>query len=362
MSADSPIRLGLIGLGRHMLQSLLPNLLANPDFRVVAAADPDPGRRQLLEGRFSGIRSFDSGESLLARAQELELHGVMISTHPGAQLRCVRLAVEQRLDLFVEKPPSPTAAELAPAARLAAAQGVISLVGCMWRFTKGMQVLESWRGGRPDRKVRHLCINATFPAAIARSGWSLGMPELAFHDMLIHAIDCSAALVGQPESVRVETTPSAGAEGAPARVSFTIVMRHPSAAVSVICAHIGSARYHVALSAVTDDGSFVQLDDLTRLSITPPESWSGTFGSFRDHPSLDWEPGQLYRGYARHGYAEELAAFADCIRRRTPTPLDLTLAVQDMLTMEACLRSHHEQRTVTVPRWEDIDDGSIRNE
>ncbi|MBF0780791.1 hypothetical protein IR114_06780 [Granulicatella sp. 19428wC4_WM01] len=43
---------------------------------------------------------------------------------------------------------------------------------------------------------------------------------------------------------------------------------------------------------------------MTQLEITTNDSWANTHGTFRDHPSYNWEQGRLYRSWARAGMAE----------------------------------------------------------
>ena len=51
------LKCGVIGLGRHMMRSLLPNLLAHENWIVAAAADRDAVARETFATRFPGKSS-----------------------------------------------------------------------------------------------------------------------------------------------------------------------------------------------------------------------------------------------------------------------------------------------------------------
>lgn len=93
------------------------------------------------------------------------------------------------------------------------------------------------------------------------------------------------------------------------------------------------------MTAHLDDGNRVRIENLTDLEIIPPESWAGTPGSLRDQPSLRWNPGRLYRGYARAGYAEQWDAFIRSIQNGTTTPTNLHVASRVLSVLERCLEA-----------------------
>ena len=99
---DRRLRLGLVGCGRLAQAGYLPALRRMSRVRLVAVADPDPGRR----ARVAGLASSD-GERVSTHVGAAELidaaavDGLVIATPPDAHLRDAALAAEASLPTLV---------------------------------------------------------------------------------------------------------------------------------------------------------------------------------------------------------------------------------------------------------------------
>jgi phthalate 4,5-cis-dihydrodiol dehydrogenase len=120
----SPLRLGVIGLGRAFLL-MRPTFLLDERVRLAAAADPRPAARAAFAAEFGG-RAHDSAEALVA---DPEVEAVYVATPHQAHEAQVLLALAAGKPVLVEKP---MALDLASARRMAEAAeraGLPLLVG-----------------------------------------------------------------------------------------------------------------------------------------------------------------------------------------------------------------------------------------
>jgi predicted dehydrogenase len=106
------VALGLVGAGRLAELGYLPAAELSQRARIVAVADPDPRRLELLAG--SGRTAHGSAEALLAAGG---VDGVVVASPADTHEHVARLATAQGLPVLVEKPPAP---DLAGAQRIAA--------------------------------------------------------------------------------------------------------------------------------------------------------------------------------------------------------------------------------------------------
>jgi predicted dehydrogenase len=347
MKEKKAIRIGLVGLGRHLVGRLLPNILATSNLTVVAACDLDAGIRKGFEQRFPKIVTLSSAKELFDQAELLGLEAVVISLDPREHVRWTKHALELGLHVFVEKPPAFSGSELRPLMDLEKKTGLVTMVGMMWRYSPVIQLFREWQKKELGRAIRHLSLTATFPFGVSRPTWKMVGLELAFYEQFLHALDLTAALMGHPASVKVyKHRYDSHQYDQGERHSVSVILRYLTGELASLDLYVGFHRYFVDLRLALEDGSYVSITDFTQLSITTQPTWSGTPGGMHDHPSLHWEPGRFYPGYARHGYAEEFGQFSDSILRGMANPTSLEEAAQDLFTLQACLRSLREKEEI----------------
>lgn len=98
----SPIRIGIVGVGKIVRDQHLPALAANPDFIVAAAASRNAG--------INGVPSFKSIEEMLAYGPELD--AVSLCMPPAARYEAAKTAIAAGKHTFLEKPPGATVSEV----------------------------------------------------------------------------------------------------------------------------------------------------------------------------------------------------------------------------------------------------------
>jgi myo-inositol 2-dehydrogenase / D-chiro-inositol 1-dehydrogenase len=105
------VRLGLIGCGRLAERGWLAALERVDGARLVAVADPDPGRREAPRAE----RRYERGQDLIAHGG---LDAVIVATPADVHLEDARRAAAAGLPSLVEKPPAPDLAGASALARL----------------------------------------------------------------------------------------------------------------------------------------------------------------------------------------------------------------------------------------------------
>ncbi|MGW2702324.1 Gfo/Idh/MocA family protein [Streptomyces sp. NPDC001340] len=328
-----PITIASVGFGRHFRRSLLPNLIGCENLALTAVAERDPDLRAEAAARFPGL-------TIAADAQEIfdsPVDAVLISTDPTGHVDLTRAALKAGKHVFVEKPLGTDPTALQELAQLARETCRMVSVGTMWRHAPAHRIMDRWLDEHGAR-ARLVDIAVTFPAVFRRDGWDLDPMQLALYDMLIHPIDFARHLLGGIGEVDARELPSSR-EG---EIMMSLRLMNPAGdAMAVVNAATGSHAYQVAAWVHTSTGDLIEVDTKDRLRLTTAPTWSGTEGSLRDRATLGWEAGQLYRGWGRKGYAEELASFADQIAHPAPQAAgdELDNASQTLQAIERCLSS-----------------------
>lgn len=130
------VTLGWIGCGNHAAEMLLPQLVRH-DVRLVAIADLDPARLELVGNRYGVLHRHRDVMELLDTPG---LDAVGMAVGPKQHSEFAAAAMRKGLAVFIEKPPSATAAEAAALARIAAETGQVCVVGFMKRYSTANRI------------------------------------------------------------------------------------------------------------------------------------------------------------------------------------------------------------------------------
>lgn len=170
------IRIGLVGAGRLGEAGYLPAARAAAGVRLVALAEPDPGRRARVAEAAGGVAAYPDAGSLLAAGG---VDALVLATPAAAHLADARLAVDAGVPVLVEKPP---AADVAGAAALAALTPT-PWVGFNRRFEPGAAEVRS--AVPPDAEV-----GLTFELAYRRRSWGAhAVADEVLLDLGPHLVD-----------------------------------------------------------------------------------------------------------------------------------------------------------------------------
>jgi D-galactose 1-dehydrogenase/L-arabinose 1- dehydrogenase len=110
----SPIRLGIVGIGKIARDQHLPAIAADPRFELIAVADP--------VAEVEGVASYPGLAAMLAA--EPGLDAVSFCTPPAARYAVALEAIRAGKHVMLEKPPAATVTQATHLVEAAAARGV----------------------------------------------------------------------------------------------------------------------------------------------------------------------------------------------------------------------------------------------
>lgn len=113
-SSTTPIRIGIVGVGKIVRDQHLPALAKDPAYRLVAAAS--------RHGKVEDIPNYTSIDAMIDAVPELD--AVSLCMPPQFRFEAAVKALQAGKHVFLEKPPGATVSEVELLSRLAAAKGV----------------------------------------------------------------------------------------------------------------------------------------------------------------------------------------------------------------------------------------------
>ncbi len=357
---------GMIGVGGFAGGTHVPNVAANPRFRLAALCDLDAGRLRELAARFHpGYTTTDLRRVLDDPSIEL----IVCGTPPAFRLPIMRAAVARGKHLFVEKPLCYDRRELPAMVALMRRAPIRFMVGFNRPYSPLMQALKpiyrrQRRGGQTTILYRIVGEAQLWPArhhrAVVRHGESTIVHELThIFDLLNWLTDSRPARV---------FTAGGGA------MDNVVTLEYPGDVTAVIVSgDNGSAGFpKERIEINTGFGTLVgeSFVELTAIGIPGaparrvfPYRHGGTV--YRDGLAgyaarlRAWRrsvtPAERSRGYyynrmplSDKGHAGELEAFRRAIRAGRPSPTDVVRGAVAQLTAEAAVAAWKTRRPQTL--------------
>jgi predicted dehydrogenase len=213
MTVAEPVALGLVGCGRLAEAGYLPAAARTSAVRIVAVADPDAARRNLV-AELAATPSFADTATLL---ENVAVDALILATPAHAHYDDAALAVSRRVAVLVEKPPAPDATG---AAALAALQPP-PFIGFNRRFAEGIRVVREQASRVSDTRL-------TIELAYRRGAWgAVTVPDDALTDLGPHVIDLARWITNS--DVHAVTRADVHAE----RATFELILGRGHARISI---------------------------------------------------------------------------------------------------------------------------------
>ncbi|MEP9390315.1 Gfo/Idh/MocA family oxidoreductase [Mesorhizobium sp. KR9-304] len=142
-SAEAPIRLGIVGVGKIVRDQHLPAIARNKDYALVAAASRN--------ATVDGVANFATIEEMLAA--DVEIDAVSLCQPPQVRHQAARAALEAGKHVFLEKPPGATVSEVEDLKALATAKGVSLFASWHSRYAPAVEAARAFLASTRIRSV-----------------------------------------------------------------------------------------------------------------------------------------------------------------------------------------------------------------
>lgn len=182
----SDFTLGLVGVGKIVRDQHMPALLATPDCRLLASADP--------HASLPGVPGYADMATMLDAHPELDAVAICTPTH--LRHSQARLALLRGKHVLLEKPPGATLSEVEDLVGVAVKQGVTLFAAWHSRFAPGVAQAREWLC---DRHIRHVEIVWKEDVRVWHPGqtWIWQPGGMGVFDPGINALSIATAILPQ---------------------------------------------------------------------------------------------------------------------------------------------------------------------
>lgn len=302
------LKIGLLGCGQHATNTMIPNIIGNTQCKIVAACDLDVKKLDAIKDRIAGIATFTDAEEMFKKSN---LDIVVISISPDLHVKYSDLAIEYGINIYVEKPIGHNYLEIKKLYEKSKANNIIVEYGAKWRFTNATKIAKQWIEDN-KKQINLLTLDATFPVGLVKNPWGLSPINGAIQEVFVHAFDYILYWMGYD----ISDISVSFADKSDWHQALNVIIKNKDGVISSLNLIKGSGAYQSNFILHTKSGEQIKIYNLNELEITTNDSWAHTDGTFRDHPSFNWEQGRLYRSWARAGMAEVWNALVDAINNK----------------------------------------------
>lgn len=289
----TPLRIAIVGTGAHMREHLLPTLRALPGVQIAAVASRDGTHAAELVTELGAGRSYAGWESAL----ESGVDGVVVAGPPSLHAAVARAALEARVPIYIEKPPAPDLAVLDDLIAAEERSGGLAFVGYNFRFARLVVKMRASIAAPRYLRLRFVTAKPLAPL------WDLPSVDASYlYAVAVHPLEAAINLFGSIRAVTGGLCPLGGARFA----AYAAIAFNSGAAALLDLGNCGS-RFDCHWQLVGHGGAVAVVDDFERLHC----NGGGDAITIEDRD-------------AGRGYGEALAAFAECIRERRPSPSPLS--------------------------------------
>ena len=323
------LKIGWVGCGIHATQMLLPQLVRH-DVEIVALCDID-GKRLGDAGRQFGVERLTSDAEELIRMPGIDAIGMAVG--PDQHLHFGKLALDRGLPVFMEKPPSGTAAGARELRAAAERSGKPLLVGFMKRYSVG-------------NKIAHNIIKSgRFGPVLGLTGYYMTAPGYFtgnvdytgfFLHHCVHYMDLVSFFVSP-----VRTISARKVEKTPGRVLFHVGFEFECGAIgNIAMGTIQSRGAPVERIELMSDHQRLEIDDVVevRWNRNPPFKIDDPAATLiEDVDTLTWKPNftaaanEDPKGY--HSLLADVVPALGGVSTAAPTIHDGVIAMERLETL-----------------------------
>lgn len=295
------LQFGVIGLGNHAQENLLPALALTPGVRLQGLQSRDAERLQSTAEAYCVPETVHSEHS--AELLNKPYQGFVVSATPEVHEQLLLRAIEQARNIYVEKPPATDLKILQRIIAAASSSPSILQFGFNFRFSDFyQQILQAF--AQNDRPVYMKIRSSAAKPLTPMWGYSTTLTSSLFA-VHIHAIEMACYTLGELEDFTYTIAPVNAQQS-----QLTITARFAGGRVGVLELSNTSNRFEFDVECIDKQSNVLRCTDFNHCEWSGPDYRLATLpGKHRAVYDIPF----LRGGYERTGYSRAFAAFRDAI-------------------------------------------------
>jgi phthalate 4,5-cis-dihydrodiol dehydrogenase len=298
-----PFRIGVIGLGDHGVNIIIPAILNIPNVQIQSVCDLDEDRA-ILGKRLARAKSYFLDYKQMLSEENLD--AVIMAGPPEMHFLASLYAIKNNVSVFTEKPPCVSKKQIIDLSTECNDRGVFSGVGFNFRYSNSLnqmrKYIEQCKLNIDYIFIRHFSSKPKDPF------WDLKSNVKSFLlSQAIHQLDTLLYFSGPVEKIHVLSKRSNK------NIITNIQLEFKNGSIGELLTGNNIPNFQTSIEIFTMENVLLRLDNLWKLTIYD-QSRIPTDLNDRKRWGNIWAPSPLDSGYKRTGYELEMAEFISCVK------------------------------------------------
>lgn len=304
---DDTVNINVLGAGNHTVENLLPALASTTGVRVVSIRSRDIQKAKAVAAQFDVASAGTVEGYALVKPNSSTAEAVVVSTTPEHHEKTIMTAVEQGINIFVEKPPAANLKSMLAiqAAVLGSTQPPVVQFGFNFRHSEFYKLISSSidKGGRA---MSHMSIKSYASKPTSPMWGYTGVLESSLYAVHIHAIEMLCYALGDLISSECKIT-----WFNKSRYVAVISASFVGGKTGLLELSNISNRFEFDVECIDSNQNIYRCQDFNQLEIYGPDY--STEELFQSKSLIKYNIPFLRGGYGRTGYSGQFDFFRDSI-------------------------------------------------
>lgn len=310
------IRVGLIGLGDHALEQLLPALKITPGLELIAISSRTPEKLNSFAEKFQPKFITNNWEDILDTDL---IDAVIVSSSPELHFTVAKACIAKNIHVFIEKPPTQNFADLKELVKLKAKSLSKTFVGYNFAYSDAYNKLTDALKSAPLKLAKFKFITAKPDTAI--DGFATVL-DSGLYKMLVHPLYSLYNTFGEVKDLQVLDTTFGNN-----KFSQVITLNYNNGANAVLEWGNYSNRFECRFELTNSFCETGVLDNMGNYEFWNLSKYSYE-KNFKNKERIVFDNSPLMGGFERTGYQRELELWRDAISNNTPSPCELDRSIE----------------------------------
>lgn len=302
------LKVGVIGVGEHGWDNILPSLAQILTVSTVATCDIDKKRANLAATKY-GAKPYCDYKLMI---QQEELDAIIVASYPDVHYSVAKLALEKGIAIFVEKPPTFTLEELNVLIGMNKHK-VTTGVGLNFNYAEAVNIVDELSKKEHFGRIQYISISH-YGNKPKKALWGLKSAVKSF--LLAQAIHPIGFMTKYGEKIKTYDIKTIN-RGEDLLVSGNFLLENAEGKQVIANLTTGNMSPYFMWRAelITDKSVIIRINSLWELEIFDSNKTTNLIDKPKRWKDV-WNPSPLSNGYSRTGYFHQFSEFFNCVKNK----------------------------------------------